>query len=618
MTMSNGSTGLFSGWLRPRRDWKGRKALVPVDTCYRILNVFLWVVTGVSTFALTMSYLRVPGLLHANPLFWLLVTALVFLLGAALFRGWPFDVRAGILLAYLGFFTICIALVIGSTPNWAFIVTLLVCAASLFYGTRAGITTVIVVAVSHILVAWGWVAGLFPAFMPGPDSTAEYLNYTKPAVWLRLLVTAAGLQTALVLLMRFVLRNLNEALKDSNRALQQLAVEQEHRARAEEARLRAELAVRETQKFDALGRMAAGVAHDFNNILCVMKCWSSLLVEDTQEPQVREAMGEIRRATESAEQMTQHLLAFSRSDPAKREVFDLAALLKLEAKTLGRLLPNVEVTARVERPVHVRLGRGQMQEIILNLAINARDAMPRGGKFTLTLATEDHAGNNGLPAGRYARLDVVDTGEGMPPEVKARIFEPFFTTKQNGRGTGLGLAIVYGMISGAGGRVTVESEPGRGTRFSLYLPEADPAEAPQEIRAATITAPVRCRVLIAEAQSTIRALTARILEREGFPLITAIDGEAASNTLHVPGSRFGLLVIDTLMPMVSAAEVVRQTLELNPECRVIVTTTQAPEQSLLHGIESGRYYLLPKPFDAGQLREAVNAVLSQPARGAIT
>jgi signal transduction histidine kinase/ActR/RegA family two-component response regulator len=585
--------------------------LVPVDTCYRILDVFLWIVAGVSTFALSMAYVRLPGLLQVNPLFWLLIAMLVPLVGAALLRGWPFDVRAGILLAYLAVFTICISLVLGSTPNWAFIITLLVCAASLFYGTRAGFATVVGMAVAHVLVAWGWVVGILPAFMPGPQSTFQYLDYTAPAVWVRLLVTAAGLQAALVLLMRFVLRNLNEALKDSNRALQQLAVEQEHRARAEEARLRAEVAVRETQKFDALGRMASGVAHDFNNILCVMKCWSSLLAEDTQEPQVREAMGEIRRATESAEQMTQHLLAFSRSDPAKREVIELAALLKLEAKTLSRLLPNVEVTANSERPVHVRLGRGQMQEIILNLAVNARDAMPRGGRFSLELAAEQHAGSNGLPAGRYARLDVTDTGEGMPPEVVARIFEPFYTTKQNGRGTGLGLAIVYGMVSGAGGRVTVESAPGRGTRFSLFLPEVDPSGPAQEVRAAAITAPIRCRVLVVETQPTIRALTERILSREGFPVMTAADGEAASQVLRVPGSLFGLVMVDLGVPSLTAAEIIRFAREANPECRIILATTQAPDRSVLGGIESGQYHLLAKPFDAGQLREAVNTVLSQ-------
>ncbi len=612
--MNQGSTGFFFGWLQPRRDWKGRRALVPADTCYQILNVFLWLTGGTGLFALGMGYLRLPALMHSNPLFWLQVALALPVLGAALFRGWPFDVRAAFLIVYLYSFTISVAAVLGCTPNWAFLVFILVGISSLLYGTRAGLTTVLSLGGAHILVAWGWTAGRLPAFMPNAASVATYVDYSAAAVWIRVLVVGAGLQAGLVMLMRYVLSDLNEALKDSNRALQQLAVEQERRAQAEEARLRAELAVRETQKFDALGRLASGVAHDFNNILCVMKCWSSLLAEEAQEPQVREGMGEIRRATESAEQMTQHLLAFSRSDPAKREVVDLAALLRLEAKTLGRLLPNVEVTVRAERPVHVRLGRGQMQEIILNLAINARDAMPRGGRFTLDLAAEQRTGSNGLPEGRYARLDVSDTGEGMLPEVRARVFEPFFTTKQNGKGTGLGLAIVYGMVAGAGGQITVDSERGCGSRFSLLLPEVDPAESPQEIRAAAITAQVRCRVLVVETHGEIRTLIERILNREGFPAMTAADGEIASSTLHVPGARFGLLVVDASMPGLPATDVIRGALELNPDCRVIVTTTQSPEPALLQGIESGRYHRLAKPFDAGQLREAVNIALSRLGR----
>jgi len=599
-------------WTTPNRDWRGQSALVPVKTCYRILDIFLWFVSGVGLVGLPLVYVRGPDLLMGNPLFWYVCVLQVPVFLCALFRGWPFPVRYGVMT--LGLFSIafCTAAVLGITPNWTFEILLLVCSTSLFFGVRWGLAMIIAIICTHIVVAWGWVTGRLPAYMPAPGApVSPMMDLTSTLVWVRILVVSASLQTALVIMMRYLLSDLSNALQQANSTLQKLAVEQEYRARAEEARLKAELAVREAQKFDALGRLASGVAHDINNALCVIKCWSSFLAEDKQVPQVNEAMVDIRRATENAEQLTHHLLAFSRSDPARKEVVDLAELVSLEGKTLARLLPkDVVVVVDSHVPVHVRFGRGQLQEIVLNLAINARDAMPKGGRLGISVSAVTLDGStSGLAAGNYARLEVTDTGVGMDAATQARIFEPFFTTKPSNKGTGLGLAMVYGLVSGAGGAIVVASQPGQGACFTIHLPAAKAGEAAVKPKAAAITTLTRCRVLLAEYQPEIRALVERILIREGFPVIAVADGDEALATLGVEGSKFGLLVVDGIMPGRPTIEVIEKALEVDADCRVVIVSDQKQDDLLQRGIEKGRYCLLPKPFDAGQLREAVNDVL---------
>jgi len=608
---------LFLGnWLKPERNWKGTRALVPVETCYRILDTFLWISVAIGLLGLALGYYRASEMLGRNPLFWLVVLVQAPVLLAAIFRGWSFNLRYVFLAVALACYDLCVAAVLGVTPNMVFFTIVLLSTTSLFFGARAGMTLVVGLVLTQTLIAWGWVTGHLPAFMPSAKATQMFMDYTEPVVWVRVLVIGVLMQAGLVVLMRFVLSDLNDALRQANSHLHKLAVEQEYRARAEEGRLKAELAVREAQKFDALGRMASGVAHDFNNALCVMKGWSSFLLEDARDPLVRDAMGDIKRATDNAAQLTHHLLAFSRSDPAKREVVNLGELVPMESKTLRRLLPpDVTVTAEVSGPLHVRLGRGQLQEIILNLAINARDAMPRGGSLTLRVSeVERTEATAGRPEGRYARFEVSDTGTGMDYATRAHIFEPFFTTKAPGKGTGLGLAMVYGLVSGAGGWIDVQSALHQGTTFLIHLPVVAADEVHQEPPAIAILHPTRCRVLVADAQPEIRSLVERILVREGFPVIAVGNGDEALTALAGgEAGRFGLLVVEGIMPGASTMEIIDRALAGNSDCRVIIASAHLPDQLLLRGIETGRYGQLPKPFDAGQLREAVNEALGKKA-----
>jgi len=601
-------------WLRPERNWKGARALVPVETCYQVLGVFLWISGVIGVFGLVMAYRRDPALAMHNPIFWTVLGMQGPVLLAALFRGWPFVLRAGVLIANHLVYIVCVSAVVGITPNHAYFAIILVATTSLFFGFRASLAVVALQVLGEVVVAWGWVTGRFPAFLPNAAATQPFMDFTTGIVWVRVLFVGVGMQAGLVLLMRYVLRDLNEALRQANSSLHKLAVEQEYRARAEEGRLKAELAVRESQKFDALGRMASGVAHDFNNALCVMKGWSSLLLEDTSDPLVRDAMGDIKRATDNAAQLTHHLLAFSRNDPAKREVANLAEMVQLEARTLRRLLPqDIDVTVEAGGPLHVRLGRGQLQEIILNLAINARDAMPQGGRLIFRLRQTETTGPAGQVAGRYARLDVIDTGTGMDQATKARIFEPFFTTKAPGKGTGLGLPMVYGTVSGAGGWIEVESAPGRGTTFTIHLPAVAATEIHLPPPLTAILNPTRCRVLVVDGQAEIRALVERILAREGFPVIAVANGTEALAAMEGPAGRFGLLITEGIIAGVATTEIIERALLVDPDCRVVIASAHLPDQLLQRGIETGSYILLPKPFDASQLREAVNEAIGRKA-----
>jgi signal transduction histidine kinase/CheY-like chemotaxis protein len=501
----------------------------------------------------------------------------------------------------------------GVVPTWAFVTMNLVLLTSLFYGVRAGLWMIVALAATHVLIAYGWVSGAFPILLPASQGLA-LLDLRSASVWTRVLLISGGFLTLILVMLRHVLGDMNSALQESNSTLQRLSVEQEHRARAEEARIMAERSAREAQKFEALGRLASGVAHDFNNALCVIKCWSSYLMEVSENGEVREAMGEIKRSTENAEHLTQHLLAFSRSDATKRQVSDLCEVVEYEARTLGRLLPrNIVVRCETEGETQVPLGKGQLQEVILNLAINARDAMPGGGTLSLQSGFQDlDVPTKLLPVGRYARLVVSDTGTGIDDATMARIYEPFFTTKGPGKGTGLGLAMVYGLVTKAGGTISVQSKLGEGSSFTILLPLATALDLTREAVSASIVTPRRCRVLIVKSRTDIGGLIDKILVREGFPTLWVETGEAAVKAIQASEVPFGLVIVQGVLPGVSPKEILALARSHDSDCRVIVISAPFMDEDLLAGVATGRYHLLTKPFEPDLLRRIVNEALAHP------
>jgi len=374
------------------------------------------------------------------------------------------------------------------------------------------------------------------------------------------------------------------------------------RKRAEEALRRSEEQLRQAQKMEAVGRLAGGIAHDFNNLLTVITSYGDLLLEDlAPDDSRRDDVDQIRKAAEGAAALTRQLLAFSRQQVLEPKVLDLRVILAGTEKLLRRLIgADVHLaTALAPDLGAVKADPGQLEQIIINLAVNARDAMPGGGRLTI------EAANMVVEArpGRYVMLAVSDTGVGMDEQTKARIFEPFFTTKESGKGTGLGLATVYGIVKQAGGFITVDSEPGRGTSFKVYLPRVDEPVAPAIARPA-LAEPGRGTetVLVAEDAPAVRLVTRQVLERYGYTVLEAPTGDIALRLAAKHHGPIHLLLTDVVMPGLSGRQLAGQLSSLRSEMRLLYVSGYADT------VEPGVTYL-QKPFAPEALARRVRDVL---------
>src|SRR5436309_13230732 len=390
------------------------------------------------------------------------------------------------------------------------------------------------------------------------------------------------------------------------------------RKRAEEALRQSEERLRQAQKMEAVGRLAGGVAHDFNNLLTVITSYSDLLLEDlgSDEPE-RYDDHQLRKAAEAAAALTRQLLAFSRQQVLQPRALDLKATVTGIEKLLKRLIgEDVRLTTFLAPDLGVvKADPGQIEQIIVNLAVNARDAMPTGGRLTIEAANVemDEAYARGhAPArpGRYVMLALSDTGIGMDERTRARVFEPFFTTKDPGKGTGLGLATVYGIVKQSGGFVWVYSEPGHGTTFKVYLPRVD--EPPEPAPAApAIAEPGRGTetVLVVEDAASVRMVTRQVLERYGYLVLEAPNGDTALHLEAKHPGRIHLLLTDVVMPGLSGRQLAEQLAQLRPDMKVLYASGYAADAIVHHGIlESGIAYL-QKPFTPETLARRVRQVL---------
>ena len=390
------------------------------------------------------------------------------------------------------------------------------------------------------------------------------------------------------------------------------------RRAAEDALRQSEAQLRQSQKMEAVGRLAGGVAHDFNNLLTVITGRTQLLLAQIGADAVRRRELElIEQTAERAGSLTKQLLAFSRKQVLQPTLLDLNAVVGALGGLLRRLIgEDIELTLRLASdlpPVHA--DRAQLEQVLVNLAVNARDAMPRGGRLTIATGTLTTAGAAGDPVrpGDWVMLTVSDTGHGIDPASQALVFEPFFTTKEPGKGTGLGLSIVYGIVEQSGGRIVLESEPGEGTTLTIYLPLA-PARVAGA--AARITgAPPRGHetVLLVEDEPEVRRLTREILEMYGYAVLEAGDGAAALRTAREHQGTIDLLLTDVVMPGLRGQEVAQALAATGRRPRVLYISGY-PD---LGGSESaiGDHALLPKPFSPVELARKVRAVLDETPRG---
>lgn len=393
------------------------------------------------------------------------------------------------------------------------------------------------------------------------------------------------------------------------------------RLAAERAKRHLEDQLRHAQKMEAVGRVAGGVAHDFNNVLTVINGYAQAALERLPpgDP-LRRDLEEVLRAGERAAALTRQLLAFSRKAPASPVPLDLNAVLAGMEKFLRRLIgSDVEI---VSRPAP-NLGRvmadpGQIEQVIMNLALNARDAMPKGGTLMLEtarveLGAEAAERHLGLSPGPHAVLSVSDTGVGMDRETLTRIFEPFFTTKGPGEGTGLGLSIVWAIVREAGGGIWVYSEPGKGTTFKIYFPEAKaaagaagtPVEAAPALPRGTET------VLVAEDERSIRRLIRELLTTLGYRVLEAADGDEALRVAKEYGQTIHLLLTDSVMPLMSGRDVARQVAAARPGIRVLYMSGYTGPALAANGHGVAPADFLEKPFTPSALARKVREVLDR-------
>jgi PAS domain S-box-containing protein len=381
--------------------------------------------------------------------------------------------------------------------------------------------------------------------------------------------------------------------------------------------------LRQAQKMDAIGQLAAGVAHDFNNLLTIINGYSGLLLEGMppEHPNF-EFLNEILSAGERSASLTRQLLVFSRQQVVTPKVLDLNAVVADTEKLLRRVIGE---DVRLATSLGVGLGRvladeGQLQQVLLNLAVNARDAMPRGGRLTIKTRNVELDENRhrtdapGAPRPEVL-LTVSDTGCGMTEEVKARIFEPFFTTKEVGKGTGLGLAVVHGIVKHAEGRIEVESQVGVGTTFKVYLPRVDQpaghAKPPSGIRP-----PPRGTetVLLVEDEDGVRLLTRHALAGCGYKVLDAGDGEEGLLLASRHDGPIHLLVTDVIMPGLGGLQVAERALALHPKLKVLFVSGYTDDAVMRQGVLAEQVHFLQKPFSPVALAFKVREVLDEPPR----
>jgi PAS domain S-box-containing protein len=379
--------------------------------------------------------------------------------------------------------------------------------------------------------------------------------------------------------------------------------------------------LRQAQRLEVAGRLAGGVAHDFNNLLTVITSNGDLLLEEMdQDDPRREDVVEIRHAARRAADLTRQLLAFSRQQVLQPKVLDLNTIILGAEKMLERLIrEDIQLNTMLASDLRFAMADpGQVEQIIVNLAVNARDAMPAGGLLTIETVNADVdesfvETHPGARAGSYVMLAVSDTGIGMDGQTQARMFEPFFTTKEVGKGAGLGLPTVYGIVQQSGGFISVYSEPGRGTSVKVHFPSAKDGLAPAAHGIDVVDVPRGTEtVLLVEDDAAVRSVTRRVLEGQGYAVLDASDGATA---LHLAAHHRGpihLLLTDVVMPVMGGPEVAQRLAQLRPDTRVLYASGYPDHAIVKNGILNPGIAYIQKPFTVGELMRKVRDVLTAP------
>jgi signal transduction histidine kinase/ActR/RegA family two-component response regulator len=459
----------------------------------------------------------------------------------------------------------------------------------------------------------GWLSRkLIPAAIGAPSllgwlalAMSQFLGNTRLTI-ASIVVSQIVLFVALIWFLSFLI----------NRSEVMLQVSEKDRAETRQALSKSEELLRQSQKVEAVGQLAAGIAHDFNNLLAVIVGYSDLLLTGPhlEEPQ-RAKVGKIKQAGDSAASLTRQLLAFSRQQLVQPTILDLNNVLAHMDGILHRLIrEDVELIMSLDPNIGtVRADQGQIEQVLINLVVNASDAMPDGGKLHIgTLSTVidvSTAQRFGVAPGQFVKLSVTDNGMGMSPEVKARAFEPFYTTKPAGKGTGLGLSTVYGIVRQSGGLLDVKSTMGVGSSFRIHLPvvvveKPVPSAEPK---------PVRLRgsetVLVVEDAPHLRDLVAESLQQHGYKVLLAESGTGALEICDRHEGPIDLVITDVIMPEMNGRALVEHLKIVRPEARIIFMSGYTNDVIVRHGVFNADVAFIPKPFTPAELAKKVAQVL---------
>ena len=382
--------------------------------------------------------------------------------------------------------------------------------------------------------------------------------------------------------------------------------------------------LRQSQKMEAIGRLAGGVAHDFNNLLVVINGYSDLILNEYEVASpIREKLTAVRKAGEHAAALTRQLLAFSRRQLVNPQVIDINSVVESNAKILRRIIgEDIELFAVLDPDVKsIKADSSQIEQILMNLAVNARDAMAQGGTLTIktgNVRLDESDANEDFPisAGDYVMLEMSDTGSGMDAATKSQIFDPFFTTKEVGRGTGLGLSIVYGIVKQSDGYIRVDSEPGKGASFKVCFPRVGDARAVSAPASISASSPRGSEtILIVEDDSGVRQLVSTVLQSAGYQVLECGNGDEALLMFRENENRVGLVLTDLVMPEMSGVVLADKLKAINPLIRVLYMSGYADDAVIRHGyLDTGNPFI-QKPFSAAKLLEVVREVLNRRAAG---
>jgi signal transduction histidine kinase/CheY-like chemotaxis protein len=577
----------------------------------QLLDRLLIAITPLLTVAVVMAAVGFGG----AGAFWLasLVGPLLVLVWVmTFFPRAPYVVRAASLIALFVVATYVAYALTGFHGNPVMVAGSGVIVTGLLFGRKPMLWVLVAVLLAPVLAG----AGMLGGWLPQP--AADAISSARLAPWARTTLVGGCLFSTLGFAITFVVERIERAVEEQRAALDELRAEQARREQAEGQQREAERAMLQAQKMEVVGQLAAGVAHDFNNVLVVIQGWSELaFLPDASASDREEAKEALHVATRQGAALARQLLALGRKNVHARRRLELEAVVQSNVKALRGALPgDIEASVETGQNVVLHADEADLQQLLFNLVINARDAMPSGGRICIRSGLVESAFElevigGKLAKGRWGFVSVEDNGPGIAEDVRDRIFEPFFTTKALGVGTGLGLATVMSIATDCGGGVALESELGRGTKFTVYLPEAEAGllqSAPPLVPRARVR-PGPARILLLEDDASVRQLIYALLTRDGHKVVTAPDGRHALGEIAKPGARFDLLCADAVVPLDPARHVIEAFELANPRSPVLIVSGYVQEELTRRGIEEGRYRLLRKPFPPEELAAVVDELL---------